>query len=75
VEGTGAPVNVLALRDGPSVPELAAIGVRRVSTGGALTFAAYGALAQGARELLDQGTSTYTGRALSADDRRAAFDL
>jgi 2-methylisocitrate lyase-like PEP mutase family enzyme len=75
VEGTGAPVNVLALRAGPSVPRLAALGVRRVSTGGALTFAAYGALAQGARELLDRGTSTYTGRALSADDRRSAFDL
>jgi 2-methylisocitrate lyase-like PEP mutase family enzyme len=75
VDGAGAPVNVLALRDGPSVPQLADIGVRRVSTGGALTFAAYGALAHAARELLGQGTSTYTSRALSADDRRAAFDL
>jgi 2-methylisocitrate lyase-like PEP mutase family enzyme len=74
VDDVGAPVNVLALRDGPSVPRLADIGVRRVSTGGALTFAAYGALAHAARELLDQGTSNYTGRALSADDRRAAFD-
>jgi 2-methylisocitrate lyase-like PEP mutase family enzyme len=74
VDGAGAPVNVLALRDGPSVSRLADIGVRRVSTGGALTFAAYGALAHAAQELLDQGTSTYTGRALSIDDRRAAFD-
>jgi 2-methylisocitrate lyase-like PEP mutase family enzyme len=74
VDGVGAPLNVLASREGPSVPQLADLGVRRVSTGGALTFAAYGALALGARELLDQGTSTYTGRALSADDRRAAFD-
>jgi 2-methylisocitrate lyase-like PEP mutase family enzyme len=74
VDGAGAPVNVLALRDGPSVPRLADIGVRRVSTGGALTFASYGALAHAARELLDEGTSTYTGRALSIDDRRAAFD-
>jgi 2-methylisocitrate lyase-like PEP mutase family enzyme len=74
VDGAGAPVNVLALRDGPSVPQLADIGVRRVSTGGALTFASYGALALAARELLDEGTSTYTGRALSIDDRRAAFD-
>jgi 2-methylisocitrate lyase-like PEP mutase family enzyme len=74
VDVTGAPVNVLALREGPSVGQLADIGVRRVSTGGALTFAAYGALAEGARELLDHGTSTYTGRALSSDDRRAAFE-
>lgn len=74
VETTGAAVNVLALRDGPSVPQLADVGVRRVSTGGALTFAAYGALSDAARELLDQGTSEYTGRALSPEDRRAAFD-
>jgi 2-methylisocitrate lyase-like PEP mutase family enzyme len=75
VDSTGAPVNVLALRAGPTVPQLADLGVRRVSTGGALTFAAYGALAEAARELVAQGTSTYAGGALSADDRRAAFDL
>jgi len=70
---TGGPVNVLARVDGPSVAELGAAGVRRISTGGALAFAAYGALAAAGRELLDSGTSTYLGRALSADDRRAAF--
>jgi 2-methylisocitrate lyase-like PEP mutase family enzyme len=74
VEVTGAPVNVLALRGGPPVGDLAAAGVRRVSTGGSLAFAAYGALAEAARELISQGTSTYTGRALSVEDRRAAFD-
>jgi 2-methylisocitrate lyase-like PEP mutase family enzyme len=70
---TGAPVNVLALPDGPSVPELAAVGVRRVSTGGSLAWAAYGALVTAARELLDTGTSTYLGRALPRDLRDAAF--
>ena len=35
VKAVDAPVNVLAMRAGPSVPELAALGVRRVSTGGA----------------------------------------
>ena len=74
VEVTGAPVNVLALRDGPSVADLTAAGVRRVSTGGSLAFAAYGALAEAARELLDRGTTTYTGRVLSPDDRRVAFE-
>ncbi len=74
VTATGAPVNVLARVDGPRVAELADIGVRRVSTGGALTFAAYGAMAAAARELLSDGTSTYIGRGLSIDDRRAAFD-
>lgn len=68
-----APVNVLALRGGPSVPELAELGVRRVSIGGALAFAAYGALVRGARELLDTGTSEYTRDRLRVDDLRAAF--
>ena len=74
VDKTGGPINVLARVDGPSVAELAAAGVRRISTGGALAFAAYGALAAAGRELLASGTSTYLGRALSVDDRRAAFD-
>lgn len=56
---TGAmavPVNVLALHDGPSVPQLAEAGVRRVSTGGSLTWAAYGGLVAAATELLERGT-------------------
>jgi 2-methylisocitrate lyase-like PEP mutase family enzyme len=55
----GAPVNVLALPSTPPVAELEAAGVRRVSTGGLLAAAAYGALAAGAQELLDEGTSRY----------------
>jgi 2-methylisocitrate lyase-like PEP mutase family enzyme len=74
VRAVRAPVNVLALRGGPRVADLADVGVRRISTGGALTFAAYGALAEAARELLDAGTSEYAGRALTMEDRRAAFD-
>jgi len=60
VEAVGLPVNVLALRAGPSVAELASVGVRRVSTGSALAAAAYGALVAGARELQEEGTSRYT---------------
>jgi 2-methylisocitrate lyase-like PEP mutase family enzyme len=74
VTETAAPVNVLARVDGPGVSELADVGVRRVSTGGALAFAAYGAMTIAARELLSEGTSTYIGKGLSMDDRRAAFD-
>jgi 2-methylisocitrate lyase-like PEP mutase family enzyme len=59
VKETGCPVNVLAVPGGPSVGELASVGVRRVSTGGALARAAYSAMADGARELLGAGTSTY----------------
>jgi hypothetical protein len=38
-----------------------------------LTYAAYGALAAAARELLSTGSSGYTVRALSTEDRQAAF--
>lgn len=66
------PVNVLARPKGPSVDELASVGVRRVSTGGALARAAYRAVVTGARELLDAGTSTYAARTgADADIERA----
>jgi 2-methylisocitrate lyase-like PEP mutase family enzyme len=59
VEAVGVPVNVLALPHGPSVAQLASVGVRRVSTGGALARAAYGALLAAAQELQEHGTSRY----------------
>jgi 2-methylisocitrate lyase-like PEP mutase family enzyme len=68
-----APVNVLARPSGPSIAELASVGVRRVSTGGALARAAYGALVNAARELLETGTSTYAASALTDSDLEAAF--
>src|SRR5256885_1837961 len=49
VEAVGVPLNVLALPNGPSIPQLASVGVRRVSTGSLLAAAAYGALVAGAR--------------------------
>jgi 2-methylisocitrate lyase-like PEP mutase family enzyme len=55
------------------VAELAELGVRRVSTGGALAWAAYGALRDAARELLDTGTTTFRARGLTADDVRTTF--
>jgi len=73
VDELQAPINVLALRRGPSVGELAEIGVRRVSTGGGLTRAAYGALVAAARELQMAGTSTYLDAAISGQDLDAAF--
>jgi 2-methylisocitrate lyase-like PEP mutase family enzyme len=59
VQAVRVPVNVLALRDGPPVAELADLGVRRVSTGGALARVAYGATLAAATRLRDTGTSTY----------------
>jgi 2-methylisocitrate lyase-like PEP mutase family enzyme len=73
VHAVDAPVNVLARQSGPSVSDLAAAGVRRVSTGGALAWAAYGGLVAAARELQSEGTSTYLDRALPADLKAAAF--
>lgn len=61
-DAVAAPVNVLALPSAPAVPELAEAGVRRVSIGGSLAAAAYGALVNGAQELLTHGTSTYAAR-------------
>jgi 2-methylisocitrate lyase-like PEP mutase family enzyme len=73
VQATDAPANVLAMRHGPSIPELKELGVRRVSTGGPLARAAYGALRRAAEELLDPGTSTYQDDALTSDDLERAF--
>jgi 2-methylisocitrate lyase-like PEP mutase family enzyme len=73
VEAVGVPVNVLALPTAPSIPELARLGVRRVSTGSLPAGAAYGALAAAARELLGEGTSRYAAGRLSDADKQAAF--
>ncbi|MEA2436917.1 MAG: hypothetical protein QOF65_1473 [Thermoleophilaceae bacterium] len=56
VESVDLPVNALAVPGAPTVPELAEIGVRRVSVGGGFAFAAAGALVAAGRELLEQGT-------------------
>jgi len=74
VRAVGIPVNVLALPGGPTIAELAAAGVRRVSTGGSLARAAYGALLAGARELREDGTSRYLAGAISNDALKAAFE-
>lgn len=73
VAAAGVPVSVLALPGGPTVSELANVGVGRVSTGGALAKAAYGSLASAARELLDHGTSEYTRGAIANDHLSRAF--
>jgi len=74
VEAVGAPVNVLAIPSGPPIAQLASVGVRRVSTGSLLAGTAYAALVAGARELLDDGTSSYAVSGIPDEVRRAAFD-
>jgi 2-methylisocitrate lyase-like PEP mutase family enzyme len=73
VEAVGVPVNVLALRGGPSVEELESVGVRRISTGGALAAAAYGALWAGTTELRSSGTSEYASGSVPRDALDDAF--
>ena len=74
VRETAAPVNVLAFPNGPSVPQLASVGVRRVSTGGALAWAAYGAVVRAAQELRHEGTSSYWSDGLAREVRTSVFD-
>jgi 2-methylisocitrate lyase-like PEP mutase family enzyme len=69
VAAVDRPVNVLAVAGAPPVGELAEAGVSRVSVGGAFAFAALGALADAATELLEKGTYGYL--ANSAAGRQA----
>lgn len=52
VKSVDKPVNVLLLRGGPSVAELAELGVHRISIGGHFANVSYGALAEAASEFL-----------------------
>jgi 2-methylisocitrate lyase-like PEP mutase family enzyme len=53
------PVSVLVLPGAPTVGELAALGVSRISVGGALAVAAYGAAINAVTELREKGTASY----------------
>ncbi len=70
IEAVDRPVNVLARPGVPAVSELAALGVSRISVGGAFAFVALDAVVGAARELRDQGTYGY-GQA-AAEGARAA---
>jgi 2-methylisocitrate lyase-like PEP mutase family enzyme len=56
VEAVGGPINILTRPNGPSVPELKALGVARVSVGGMLMLATMGLVRRAAAELADPGT-------------------
>jgi len=67
------PVNVLAgAKDAAfSVPELAALGARRISVGAVLIRAALGAFLRAAREIREQGTFGFVGEAIPFDEATA----
>jgi 2-methylisocitrate lyase-like PEP mutase family enzyme len=70
VEAVDRPLNVLALPGAPSIAELAALGVGRVSVGGGFAAVAMGAAVRAARELLDDGTYGFWA---GANDGRTAM--
>jgi 2-methylisocitrate lyase-like PEP mutase family enzyme len=56
VKAIGGPINILAGPGSPSVPELRALGVARVSVGGAIMRATLGLVRRAAAELRGGGT-------------------
>ncbi|TWP33586.1 isocitrate lyase/PEP mutase family protein [Leekyejoonella antrihumi] len=74
VVALGLPVNVLAMGVTPPVPRLRELGVRRVSTGGSLTWAAYGAFVRAATELAAEGTTGYLEGSLTSQQRQTFRD-
>jgi 2-methylisocitrate lyase-like PEP mutase family enzyme len=74
VASVDRPVNVLARPGVPSVGELAAAGVGRVSVGGAFAFAAVGAVVEAGTELREAGTYGFWQRArVGSDAAKSAF--
>jgi methylisocitrate lyase len=67
------PVNVLIGAEGASVSELAAMGVRRISVGGALARAAWGGFLEAAREIAERGTFSRLARGVPFAEINGAF--
>ncbi len=65
------PVNAMAGPGGPSVAELAAAGIRRISVGTAIAQAAYGLAEHATRELLGAGTYGPLARGLAYPELNA----
>jgi 2-methylisocitrate lyase-like PEP mutase family enzyme len=69
----GLPLNAMAGPGGPTVPELAAAGVRRVSVGTAVAQAAYAVVRAAAQELLTTGTYATLSPAVDYGELNAAL--
>ena len=67
------PVNVLANSELASLKTLSDLGVRRISVGGALARAAWGAFLGSAREIAEQGTFTGLSRGIPFAEINGAF--
>lgn len=75
VRSVDRPINVVMGLAGAtmSLGELAELGVKRISTGGSLSRAAYGALLRAGREMQSEGTFTYAKDAVSHRDMNTLF--
>lgn len=67
------PVNVLVGSDFTTVAELAGLGVRRISTGGALARAAWFGFLTAAKEIAEKGTFTSLARAVPFAEINGSF--
>ena len=67
------PVNVLVGSGFTSVAELAELGVRRISLGGALARAAWAGFLGAAREIAERGTFTALGRGVPFEEINGVF--
>ncbi|MQS12949.1 isocitrate lyase/phosphoenolpyruvate mutase family protein [Streptomyces kaniharaensis] len=73
VEAVPAPLNVLAGPGSPSVPELAKLGVARVSLGPGLAKAAFAAVRRAAEEVYASGTYTALDGGLTYQELNGLF--
>jgi 2-methylisocitrate lyase-like PEP mutase family enzyme len=71
----GKPLNVVMSAADPSLTatEMAAVGVKRLSVGGALSRLALAAFMAGAREMKDKGGFTWMRQTMPSKDLKAAF--
>jgi 2-methylisocitrate lyase-like PEP mutase family enzyme len=75
VSSIDRPLNVITGFQGVqlTVSELSALGVTRISVGGSLARAAYGALMRAGNEILSSGTFEYASDAISGKELNAIF--
>ena len=75
VQAIGKPLNVVMSAADPSLTaaEMEAVGVKRLSVGGALSRLALAAFMKGAREMKKKGAFTWVRDALPTKDLKDAF--
>ncbi len=76
ISNVDLPVNVLARPSDPdfSAAKLSAVGVKRISVGGALARATLGAFIRAGQEMLEGGTFDFASEAIAHADIQAMFE-